>query len=215
MKKQISIVSMMFVFALSLVLTSCGSKRDEALVAEFNSKKTEAEKAIGDYGNLKKMMSDDHKDWSSKLDNAAKAPKADTMKIADFKNRIKAMDDMMPAMDAMVDSLKAATNAKTETNDELKAAIANVNAKLADFSAATTKAAADHKKLGDDIIAFLGGSPTAESKVEEPAAKGKGKSAPVEKPNAATKGMDMKKHPEAPTQTPPKPTPANPPMKRK
>jgi hypothetical protein len=213
MKKQISIVSMMFVFALSLALVSCGSKRDEALVAEFNSKKTEAEKAIGDAGNLKKMMSDDHKDWSSKLDNAAKAPKADTMKIADFKNRIKAMDDMMPAMDAMVDSLKAATNAKTETNDELKAAIANVNAKLADFNAGMTKAAADHKKLGDDIIAFLGGTPTAESKVEE-GTKTKGKSAPVEKPNAATKGMDMKAHPATPNTPPSKPAPPAPVKKK-
>ncbi len=203
MKKHLSLFSMLFVFALSIALSSCGSKRDEALVTEFNAKKTEADKVITDDNALAKQITDDHTAWGAKLDEAAKAPKADTAKINGFKAQIKAMNDAMPMMNAMHDSLKAYANAKTDNNDELKAAIAGLNANLQACTSSASKASDDHKKLGADIMAFLAGPAPAEAGKEAPAKKG-GKAAP-----AAGKA-DVSKHPVAT----PAPNPTAPPVKK-
>jgi hypothetical protein len=196
MKKYFSFYSMLFVLALGVTLASCGAKRDEALVTEFNAKKTEADKVMNDDMAAAKQMSDDHKAWGAKLDEAAKAPKADTAKIAMFKAEIKKMDDMMPAMNTMHDSLKAYANAKTETNDELKAAIAGLNANLSACTTSATKAMDDHKKLGADITAFLAGPATADAKEDaKPAAKPAPKTAPAVKPVDQTKHETVQTNP--------------------
>ncbi len=203
MKKQLAVFSLLFAVALSFTLMSCGSKRDEALVTEFNSKKTEADKVIADAQNQAKQMMDDHKAWMAKLDSAAKAPKADTTKIAGFKAAITAMDAAGAGMNAMMDSIKAAGNAKTETNDQLKAAIAGLDAQLAAFNSSTKKMMDDHKKLGADITTFLGGAapatPAPEAAKPEAAKTAPKKEAkPANNPNM--KGMDQTVHKDA---TPP------------
>ncbi|MBS1904654.1 MAG: hypothetical protein JSS75_13185 [Bacteroidetes bacterium] len=197
MKKHFSFFSLLFVFALGITLASCGAKRDEALVTEFNAKKAEADKVIGDDTKQAQQMMDDHKAWLAKLDEAAKAPKADTAKIAAFKAEIKKMDDMMPAMNAMHDSLKAYANAKTETNDELKAAIAGLNAQLSACTSSASKAMDDHKKLGADITAFIAG-PAPDAAKQEPAKKEAPKAAPAKTAPAAGK-VDQTKHETAKT----------------
>ncbi len=197
MKKNLTILSILCALALGLTIAGCGAKRDEALVAEFAAKQTEANKVITDAQNQAKMMGDDHKVWSAKLDSVAKTPKADTTKINMFKAEIKKMDDMTPAMMAMVDSLKAYTNAKTSTNDELKAAIAGINAQLSAFTTHCNSMMDTHKKLGADIMAMLGvAAPVAEMKPDAT------KKAPAAKPapgaNEIPKTMDNTVH-KAPT----------------
>ncbi len=179
MKKNLTILSVLCALALSLTIMSCGAKRDEALVAEFSAEQTKANKVIADAEAQAKMMGDDHKVWSAKLDSVAKTPKADTAKINMFKGEIKKMDDMTPAMMAMVDSLKAYANAKTTTNDELKSAIAGLNAQLSAFSTHCNSMMDTHKKLGADIMAMLGmAAPVADMKTTTTTTKTTTKTAP-------------------------------------
>ncbi len=194
MKKNLTILSVLCALALGLTIAGCGAKRDEALVAEFAAKQTEANKVITDAQNQAKMMGDDHKVWSAKLDSLAKTPKADTTKINGFKASIKKMDDMTPAMMAMVDSLKAYANAKTSTNDELKSAIAGLNAQLSAFTTHCNSMMDVHKKLGADIMAMLGvAAPVADVKPDAT------KKAPTAKPGPGAseipKTMDNTVHP--------------------
>ncbi|MDP4218822.1 MAG: hypothetical protein Q8916_04745 [Bacteroidota bacterium] len=199
MKKQYSILSVMFVLALSFVLTSCGAKKDEALVTDFNAKKTEADKMISSMNDNGKMMMSDHAAWTAKLDSAAKLPKADTAKIAGFKAQMKKMEDMTAA-NALMDSLKLYSNAKVDNNDQLKSAIAGLSANLAAGTSMTTSMMDAHKKLGADITAFLGGAAPAAGAKEEAAEAKKGGSAKAKTPAAPPSApkMDMTKHPVKP-----------------
>ncbi|MEP7235693.1 MAG: hypothetical protein ABI778_10385 [Ignavibacteriota bacterium] len=191
MKKQYSILSVMFALTLSFFLVSCGAKKDEALVTEFNSKKTEADKMISDMQDHMKMMSADHAAWSAKLDTAAKLPGADMAKIAGFKDAMQKMEDQAKGGSAIMDSLKAYSNAKTDNNDQLKAAIAGLDANMAAAKSMGDMVMASHAKLGADITAFLGGgAPVAPAKVEtKTGKKTTEKPAPPDAPK-----MDQTKH---------------------
>lgn len=198
MKKQYSILSVMFALMLGLFISSCGQKRDEALVTEYNSKKTEADSLTQKMMNEGKMMMADHAAWSAKLDAAAKTG-ADTAKIAWFKGEMKKMEDHGKMGSSAIDSLKYYSDAKVETNDQLKAAIAGLNANLAICNTMCMGMMDAHKKLGADITAFLGGE-KAETPKEEAVEHAK----KVTKTTTTTtppmdNGMDMSKHPVKPT----------------
>jgi len=191
MKKQLSILSLACLVALSFVLASCGAKKDEALVTDFNAKKTEADSLMNMMMNGSKMMAVDHAAWSAKLDSAAKAG-ADTAKVADFKAQMKKMDDMGKNT-AMMDSLHAYMNAKTDNNDQLKAAIAGLSANLTACNTMCNSMMDMHKKLGADIMAFLGGAPAAPAMEAKPKKAGeKAAATPTANPDAPA--MDMSKH---------------------
>ncbi|MFI5263342.1 MAG: hypothetical protein ACHQM6_02375 [Candidatus Kapaibacterium sp.] len=196
MKKQYSILSMMFALTLSFFLVSCGAKKDEALVTEFNSKKTDADKMVADMTDHSKTMMADHAAWSAKLDSAGKLPGADMAKIGGFKDAMKKMEDQGKSGSAIMDSLKSYGSAKTETNDQLKAAIAGLDANMAAAKSMGDMMMDAHKKLGDDITAFLGGGAPAASaepaKAEEKG--GKKTSAKTVAPPADAPKMDMTKH---------------------
>jgi hypothetical protein len=202
MKKQYSILSMMFVLTLGLFLASCGAKRDEALVTDFNAKKTHADSLMATMTNGSKMMMADHAAWSAKLDSAGKAG-ADTAKIAWFKGEMKKMEDMGSKGMPMMDSLKAYENAKTETNDQLKAAIAGLDANITACNTMCSGMMDQHKKLGADIMAFLGGAPAAAAPMEAPK-EGAKKSATTTTTTTTTTtdGMDASKHAVKQTTTP-------------
>jgi len=195
MKKQYSILSVMFALVMSFFLVSCGAKKDEALVTEFNSKKTDADKMVADMQDHSKMMMADHAAWSAKLDSAGKLPGADMAKIGGFKDAMKKMEDQGKSGSAIMDSLKAYGSAKTETNDQLKAAIAGLDANMAAAKSMGDMMMDAHKKLGDDITAFLGGAAAAPAEPAKPDAKGAKKTS--DKTPAAPKDapkMDMTKH---------------------
>src|SRR5262245_29640523 len=83
--KRYSIFSLVLALALVFTLSSCGGKKDEALVAEFTAKTTEAGKLITDATDGMKKMADEHTAWAASLDEAAKAPDADAAKIEGLK----------------------------------------------------------------------------------------------------------------------------------
>ena len=188
----------MFVLALSFFLASCGQKKDEALVTDFNSKKTDADKMITTMQDAGKMMMSDHAAWNAKLDSVAKLPGADTAKINGFKSAMKQMEDMTKP-NAMMDSLKAYSNAKTETNDQLKAAIAGLDANLSMCKSSCDMMMDQHKKLGADIMAFLGSNtaPTTDAKAGEMKSAKKATTTP----QVDNSGMDISKHPVKPVTT--------------
>jgi len=193
MKKQYSILSVMFVLALSFFLTSCGAKKDEALVTDFNAKKTDADKMLMMMTDDSKMMIADHAAWTAKLDSAGKAG-ADTAKIAGFKAEMKKHEDMDKAANANADSIKYYENAKVDNNDQLKAATAGLNAQLAACTTSCNNTMDMHKKLGTDITAFLAGSAPAEAPKEE-AKKPEKKATSAKAAPAQTPGeMDASKH---------------------
>ncbi|MEI8134806.1 MAG: hypothetical protein WCH46_06970 [bacterium] len=193
MKKQLSILSVLTVVALSFILTSCGAKKDEALIADFNSRRADADKLMKMMEDGSKQMIGDHAMWTAKLDSAAKAG-ADQAKVDGFKAEMKKHDDMAKSS-AMMDSIHAYYNAKTETNDQLKAAIAGLDAQIAAGNSSCNMFMEAHKKLGADITAFLGGAAPADAskpaEKAEPAKKtaGKTQAAPPDAPK-----MDMTKH---------------------
>jgi hypothetical protein len=201
MKKQYSILAIVCALSFSLFLTSCGQKRDEALVTEFNSKKTEADSIMNVMSNGSKMMMSDHAAWSAKLDSAGKAG-ADMAKITDFKAQMKKMEDMGSGT-AMMDSMHAYMNAKTETNDQLKAAIAGLSANITACNTMCGGMMDAHKKLGADIMAFLGGAATAAPAAEAPkeGAKKEAKTTTTTTTTTTTDGMDMSKHAVKPSNT--------------
>lgn len=151
----------MFALALGFLVSSCGKKVDEAMVAEFNAKKTEAEKLIADAETGMKSLHDDHAAWGAKLDEAAKLPGMDTAKIAAFKaeiaNHMKMSADMAP----IVDSLKGYINAKTDNADAVKGAIAGLTSNIAVLTSNWKTMTDAHAKLGADITAFLAPAPAA------------------------------------------------------
>lgn len=164
----------MFALALGFLVSSCGKKVDEAMVAEFNAKKTEAEKLITDADAGMKTMHDEHTAWGAKLDEAAKLPGMDSAKIAAFKaeiaNHMKMAGDMTP----IVDSLKSYVGAKTDNVDVVKGAIAGLTTNIAVLTSNWKTMMDAHTKLGGDITAFLAPAAAAEPAKEEvkaPAAK--------------------------------------------
>jgi len=199
MKKQYSILTMICALSLSLFVTSCGHKRDEALVTEFNSKKTDADKQVASMMDNGKMMMTDHAAWSAKLDSAANAG-ADTAKISWFKGEMKKMEDMGKNM-PMMDSLKAYSNAKTETNDQLHAAIAGLDANMAACKSSCDMMMDQHKKLGADITAFLSSAPAATTEAPKEGAKKAATTTTTTTTTTTSGGMDMSKHPVKPTTT--------------
>jgi len=204
MKKQYSILSMMVVLTLSFLLTSCGAKKDEALVTEFNSKKTDADKMIADMQDHSKMMMADHAAWSAKLDSAGKLPGADMAKINGFKDAMKKMEDQGKAGGAIMDSLKAFGSAKTETNDQLKAAIAGLDANMAAAKSMGDMMMDSHKKLGADIMAFLGGTAATTAETTKEESKTSSKKTTTTTTTTTTTGtpkMDESKHPVKPSTT--------------
>jgi hypothetical protein len=195
--KKLSILSLMFAVTLSFVLASCGGKKDEALVAEYNAKKMAADSLMKVMDNGSKMMMTDDAAWSAKLDDAGKAG-ADAAKIADFKAQMKKMEDMgkAPDMTAMMDSLHAAMNMKAETNDQMKAAIASMDAAMSKCNMSCNMMMDSHKKLGTDITAFLGGgaAPAKEEGMKEMSKKPAEKGAPAAS-GADVPAVDPSKHP--------------------
>jgi hypothetical protein len=187
MKKQYSVLSLMFALTLSFFLTSCGAKKDEALVTEFNAKKTEADKVIAMTDADRKIMSSDHTAWTTLLDSASKKMKnADTAKINGFKAEMKKHEDMAKTEAQMIsDSIKAAENAKTDNNDQLKAAIAGLDAQMNTCNTGWKNIMDAHKKLGADIMAFTGGSAAA-VEPSTPAAESKDKGGNGKKGTTAT-----------------------------
>ena len=184
----------MCALTLSFFLVSCATKRDEALVTEFNAKKTQADSLVNVMTNGNKMMMADHAAWSAKLDSAGAAG-ADAAKIADFKAQMKKMEDMGNNSHA-ADSLHAYENAKTENNDQLKAAIAGLDAQISMCNTMCNGMMDAHKKLGADIMAFLGGMPAAPA-AEAPKAGGKKAVTTTTTTTTTTDApaMDMSKHP--------------------
>jgi len=166
MKKQFTILSMMLILASGLFLASCGAKRDEALVADFNAKKAEADKAGAMMDADIKVMKADHATWTAKLDSAAKMMKMpDTAAINNFKAQMKQHEDMAAKNEAMInDSIKAAENAKTDNNDQLKAAIAGLDAQMTTCKGAWQSMMDAHHKLGADITAYTGMTVPGENK---------------------------------------------------
>src|SRR5688572_16562154 len=159
--KRYSILSLMFALALGFLVSSCGSKVDEAMVAEFNAKKTEAEKLIADAETGMKTLHDEHTAWGAKLDEVAKLPGMDTVKIAAFKaeiaNHMKMSADIAP----IVDSLKGYINTKTDNADAVKGAIAGLTSNIAVLTSNWKTMTDAHAKLGADITAFLAPAPAA------------------------------------------------------
>ena len=151
----------MVALTLSFFLVSCGAKKDEALVTDFNAKKADADKIMTTMTDGAKTMAADHAAWNAKLDAAAKLPNADTAKIAGFRAQMKQHEDMGKGMQAMIDSLKAYENAKVDNNDQLKSAIAGLSANLTTCTSGCNSMMDAHKKLGADITAFLGGAAPA------------------------------------------------------
>lgn len=175
--KRYSILSVLFALVLGFVVASCGSKIDEAMVAEFNAKKAEAEKLVADAETGIKTMHDEHGAWSAKLDEAAKLPTADTAKIAGFKaeiaNHMKMAGDLSP----IVDSLKSYLTTKTDNVDALKGGIAGLTSNIAALTSNWKTLMDGHGKLGADITAML--SPAAPAPAEP--AKEEVKAAPATK----------------------------------
>ena len=202
MKKQYSILSVLCVLTLSFFLANCGSKKDETLVTEFNSKKTSADNMLSKADADMKQMKADHTAWTAKLDSVAKLPKSDTAKINGFKAEMKKHEDMAKAASQMIsDSIKAAEGAKTENNDQLKAAIAGLDAQMAAGAASWKNVMDAHQKLGGDITAFLGGAAVAgvpAVPATEPAKGGKKPTTPVT-PAPKDGKMDETKHPVKPS----------------
>lgn len=183
----------MFALALGFLVSSCGSKVDEAMVADFNAKKTEAEKLIADAEAGMKTMHDEHAAWGAKLDEAAKLPGMDTVKIAAFKaeiaNHMKMAGDMTP----IVDSLKGYLNTKTDNADALKGGIAGLTTNIAVLTSNWKTMMDAHTKLGGDITAFLAPAPAAAT-IEA------AKEAPATKKGTTNQGGVKK---DAPASTPP------------
>lgn len=163
--KRTSIYSILTAFALTFLLSGCGAKRDEALVTEYNAKKTEAETLITNVNDGLKKMTDDHTAWTAKIDEAAKAPKADTAKLNGFKRHMAGHGKIAAEAQAEIDSLKAYIGAKTSTNEELKSAIGGLNTHIAALSAWWKTRSEEHAKLGADIMAAL--PPSGEVKKED------------------------------------------------
>lgn len=204
MKKQYPILSVMFALVLSFFLASCGAKKDETLVTEFNAKKSEADKIMTMTDADMKVMKTDHAAWSTKLDSVGKLPKADAAKIDGFRAEMKKHEDMAKNTAQMIsDSVKAAENAKTDNNDQLKSATAGLDAQMAAANTNWKSVMDAHKKLGADITAFLGAE-NAETPKEEAAEHGKKASTTTTTSTPPTNegGMDVSKHPVKPTTTP-------------
>lgn len=179
--KRYSIFSLVFALALVFTVSSCGSKLDEAMVTEFNSKKTDAEKLITEATDGMKKITDEHTAWSGKLDDAAKMAGADTAKIGAFKRQMADHAKMMPDIQKEIDSLKSYVGAKTDNMDALKGAVAGITTHIAALTSNWKMMSDAHTKMGADIMAMMGTAPKEEVKKEEPkhtAAK------PVEKPKA-------------------------------
>jgi predicted nucleic acid-binding Zn-ribbon protein len=198
----------MFALVLGFVVASCGSKVDEAMVAEFNAKKAEAEKLIADADAGMKTMHDEHTAWSAKLDEAAKLPNADTTKIASFKaeiaNHMKMAGDVTP----MLDSLKSGIAAKTDNADALKAAVATLTTNIGALTANWKTLADAHSKLGADITAMLApaAAAPAETAKEAPKMEGPKPAAKTDAPKAPTTSKGGA--PKNPTTAPSEPAPA-------
>ena len=187
---------------LGLFIASCGQKRDEALVTDFNSKKSDADKLMTQMNDGAKSMAADHAAWTAKLDSAAKAG-ADQAKVDGFKAEMKKMEDQGKAGSAMADSLKAYSNAKIETNDQLKTAIAGLSANLTAANAMSSGMMDAHKKLGADIMAFLSGGTAAATEAPKDGAKKAASTTTTTTTTTKTvDGMDASKHAVKPTTTP-------------
>jgi hypothetical protein len=207
--KRYSILSVVFALVLGFVVASCGSKVDEALVAEFNAKKAEAEKLISDAETGMKTMHEEHTAWSAKLDEAAAAG-ADTAKIAGFKaeiaNHMKVAGELAPT----VDSLKSYLAVKTDNADALKSGVAGLTANIGALTANWKTLMDGHTKLGADIMAML--TPTApaapvvsETPKEAPKAPKAPAKTDVKKPTTSQGGVSKKDGAVVPTAPAPKP----------
>jgi septal ring factor EnvC (AmiA/AmiB activator) len=196
--KRYSIFSLVLALALVFTLSSCGSKKDEALVAEFTAKSTEAGKLITDVTDGMKKTMDEHMAWMAKLDEAAKAPKADTSKIAAMKKQMDEHAKMMPDIQKEIDSLKSYTMAKTDNNDQLKAAIAGLTTHIAALSANWKMMDDAHTKMGADIMAMMSPAPAKEEAKKDEPKKTAAKAAEIPKGDPGAKPveqMDKSKHP--------------------
>jgi hypothetical protein len=183
----------MFALALGFLVSSCGSKVDEALVAEYNAKKAEAEKLLIDAQAGKDKMHVDHDAWSAKLDEASKIAGVDTVKINGYKTEIANHNKMVGELDPTIDSLKSYIGAKTTTNEELKAGIAGLTTHIGALTSNWKTIMDAHTKLGADIMALVApGVPAAEA----PAAPVK---PDVKKPTTSKGGAPKETVPVTPT----------------
>ncbi len=154
----------MFALMLGLVVASCGTKVDEALVAEYNAKKAEAEKLLIDAEAGKEKMHVDHDAWTVKLDEASKIKGVDTAKINGFKAEIANHNKMVGDLDPTIDSIKNYVGAKTSTNEELKMGIAGLTTHIGALTSNWKTIMDAHTKLGADIMAMLApGVPAADA----------------------------------------------------
>lgn len=154
----------MFALMLGLVVASCGTKVDEALVAEYNAKKAEAEKLLIDAEAGKEKMHVDHDAWSAKLDEASKMAGVDTARINGFKAEIVNHNKMVGDLDPTIDSIKNYIGAKTSTNEELKMGIAGLTTHIGALTSNWKTIMDAHTHLGSDIMAMLApGVPAADA----------------------------------------------------
>jgi hypothetical protein len=143
-------------FVVMLSAAGCGKKTDEALLTEYNAKKGEAEKVIADATEGLKKLNEEHSAWMAKISETSATKGIDSIKASLLMEKLHAHEPMVPVVQAGIDSLKYYVTAKTETDDEIKAATAGLNAHLAAVSANWKALWEAHTKAGADIMAELG-----------------------------------------------------------
>lgn len=185
---------------IGVLAIGCGKKTDEALLAEFNAKKTEAEKLIADATEGLKKLQAEHTEWMGKIDQA------DSTVQVGLHEKMHAHESMIPVVQAGVDSLKYYVAAKTTTDDEIKTATAGLNAHLAAVGANWKALWEAHTKAVAEVSAALAAAPTADAATE-----GTSTTTTRTETKTTTTRVDQSKHQPA-KQTPggtPKVPPAN------
>ena len=177
--KRTALFSILTAFVLTFLLSGCGAKRDEALVTEFNAKKTEAEALITTATDGAKKMKDDHVAWAAKMADGMKMPKCDTAMCKACMAQMADHEKMWAGAMAEIDSLKSYAGAKTDNNDQLKSAIAGLNSHIAMLTAQWKTITEAHAKLGADMMAMMA---PAGAPAKEEAKKSEAKAAPAAKP---------------------------------
>lgn len=195
MKRQFSLG--ILTALLVLFVTGCGKKTDEALLTEYNAKKGEAEKVIADATEGLKKLNEEHTSWNAKISEAAATNAIDSAKGVMLHEKLHAHEPMVSVVQAGIDSLKNYVSAKAETDDELKAATAGLNAHLAAVSANWKALWEAHTKAGAEITADLGAAAPA----APTAAAGETSSSSTTTTTTKTTTVDQTKH-ETAKQTP-------------
>ena len=114
---KVSLYAALAIFAVGLV--AC-SKRNPEIETDYATKKASAETLIGQINSSMTSMHTDHDQWTAALNDASKKPGADTSKINSLRSDLQKHEGDMNAIMALVDSVKAYSNATPDNADAFK-----------------------------------------------------------------------------------------------